>query len=54
MDDAERLPHILGMVYTPKDEAGTKGGEPQKARATIENAHLAEVRASTTAPVPGR
>lgn len=45
--------HLLGMVYTPKDEAGTKKGEPEKARAKIENAHLAEFSPVYDGATPG-
>jgi hypothetical protein len=41
-------PHLLGFSYTPE-----KGGEPEKARATIENAHLAETSGVYDGATPG-
>jgi len=46
-------PHLLGMTYTPTDEAGTVKGPPEVARATIENAHLAEVSGVYDGSTPG-
>jgi len=49
----ESCPHLLGMTYTPTDEAGTVKGPPEVARATIENAHLAEVSGVYDGSTPG-
>lgn len=49
----ESCPHLLGMVYPPTDEAGTVKGPPEVARATIENAHLAEVSGVYDGSTPG-
>jgi len=45
--------HLLGFTYTPRDEAGEPSGDPVKARATIENAHLAEVSGVYDGATPG-
>lgn len=45
--------HYLGMIYTPRDESGTPTGEPEKARATIENAHLSEYSGVFEGATPG-
>jgi len=49
----DSCPHLLGMTYTPTDEAGTVKGPPETARATIENAHLAEVSGVYDGSTPG-
>jgi len=49
----DSCPHLLGMTYTPTDEAGTVKGAPEAARATIENAHLAEVSGVYDGSTPG-
>jgi len=49
----DSCPHLLGMTYTPTDEAGTVKGPPEVARATIENAHLAEVSGVYDGSTPG-
>lgn len=49
----ESCPHLLGMTYTPTDEAGTVKGPPEVARATIENGHLAEVSGVYDGSTPG-
>jgi len=49
----DSCPHLLGMTYTPTDEAGTVKGPPETARATIEDAHLAEVSAVYDGSTPG-
>jgi hypothetical protein len=49
----EGCPHILGMTYTPMDEAGTRKGEAQKARAVIEDARLAEFSGVYDGATPG-
>jgi len=49
----DSCPHLLGMVYTPTDEAGTVKGPPEVARATIEGAHLAEVSGVYDGSTPG-
>ncbi|MDF2434912.1 MAG: hypothetical protein JWP44_4543, partial [Mucilaginibacter sp.] len=46
-------PHFLGVTYTPRDESGMEKGTPQKARANIENAHLAEVSGVYDGATPG-
>ena len=46
-------PHLLGMTYTPKDETGAKKGDPEKARAKIENSHLAEFSPVYDGATPG-
>jgi hypothetical protein len=46
-------PHLLGMEYTPVDEAGKQKGEPVVARATIENARLAEYSCVYDGATPG-
>lgn len=46
-------PHMLGMTYTPRDEAGKESGSPQVARATIEDAHLAEYSPVYDGATPG-
>lgn len=51
--DTDTCAHLLGMVYTPTDEAGTVKGPPETARATIENAHLAEVSGVYDGSTPG-
>lgn len=45
--------HYLGMLYTPRDESGMPTGEPEKARATIENAHLSEYSGVFRGATPG-
>lgn len=45
--------HMLGFMYTPRDEAGTATGDPVKARATIENAHLSEFSGVFDGATPG-
>jgi hypothetical protein len=49
----ESCPHLLGMTYTPRDEANSQKGQPQVAQATIEQAHLAEVSGVYDGATPG-
>lgn len=50
---ADGCMHLLGVSYTPRDATGHPSGDPQVARATIENAHLAEVSGVYDGATPG-
>ena len=51
--DRNGCPHLLGVYYTPRDEAGEPKGEAVKARAVIEGAHLAEYSTVYDGATPG-
>jgi hypothetical protein len=50
---SDTCPHLLGVYYTPRDEAGTVKGEAVKARAIIEDAHLSEYSTVYDGATPG-
>lgn len=50
---ANACPHLLGETYTPTDQVGSQKGTPEVARATIENAHCAEVSGVYDGATPG-
>lgn len=49
----DACPHLLGVAYVSKDASGNPTGEELVARATIENAHLAEFSGVYDGATPG-